>query len=285
MATKKEENKEVPEVKKDTVNKKITTGNTKKVVEKRSSSTTNKTKTAKKTTSSNKTKQTTSKTTANKKTNNNKTTNSKNKTTNSTKKNVTKKDEKIATEKNKKQENKTEHSKEKKSNTKELSKIELEKIKDVLKDESKNNKKIPKEELNSIYKTVFKNIFLAIIIMFYFNFIVLGFINIENSIFLTDIKVFSLLILAIAIGILENAYKKDSGTHAIYGIETLILSIVTIGFIYLNIMYTDKFIPITVFIAYIFAIYYIAKSIIIYKKLKKQYYINNLKENIKKKED
>ena len=109
--------------------------------------------------------------------------------------------------------------------------------------------------------------------------------NIENNVFLTDLKVFSMLILGIAIAIFEYAYKKDSGIHAIYGIEILVLALVTIGFIYLDIMYKNKFIPITTTIAYIYSIYYTAKAIILYKRNKKRYFLNNMKEIIKKKED
>ena len=109
-----------------------------------------------------------------------------------------------------------------------------------------------------------------------------GFINIENSVFLVDLKVFAVSILAIAIGVFEYAYKKDSGKIAIYGIETLILAFAMLAFIYLDIMCHSNFVIITVLITYTIAIYYTVKSIIIYQKMKKQYYINSMKEIIKK---
>ena len=49
--------------------------------------------------------------------------------------------------------------------------------------------------------------------------------NIESSIFIVDLKVFAVSLLAVAIGIFEFAYKKDSGKAAIYGIEILFLAI------------------------------------------------------------
>lgn len=55
---------------------------------------------------------------------------------------------------------------------------------------------------------VFKNIAIAIVMVVFLNFIILGFINIENSVFLVDLKVFAVSILAIAIGVFEYAYKK-----------------------------------------------------------------------------
>ena len=89
-------------------------------------------------------------------------------------------------------------------------------------------------------------------------------------------------ILVIAIGVIEYAYKKDSGRYAIHGIETLILAIVTMGFIYLNMMWQERFIPVVVATALIIAIYYVAKTIAIYKKMKKQFSLENIKEIIRK---
>jgi len=43
-----------------------------------------------------------------------------------------------------------------------------------------------------------------------------------------------------------------------------------------------KFVYIVALITFVFAIYYVAKSIIVYKKMKKQYFINEMKEIIKK---
>ncbi len=170
-----------------------------------------------------------------------------------------------------------------KNEKKQLTKNEIKQMQETIEKEMKSNKQIPEAELNKINTRVFQNICLAIIMMFYFNFIILGFINIENAVFLVDLKVFSLVVLVIAIGTFEYAYKKDSGRHAIHGIEVLVIALITISLIYVNIMMADKFIPITVMITYIFAIYYIAKAIIIYKKMKKQYFINNMKEIIKNK--
>lgn len=54
-----------------------------------------------------------------------------------------------------------------------------------------------------------------------------------------------------------------------------------LAFIYLDIMCHSNFVIITVLITYTIAIYYTVKSIIIYQKMKKQYYINSMKEIIK----
>lgn len=155
-------------------------------------------------------------------------------------------------------------------------------IENTVAKEIKLNKTIPQTEQNKINKRIFEEVCFAIIVMFYFNFIILGFINIETNIFLTDLKVFGIAILVLAIGIFEYAYKKDSGRYCAHGIEILILAFATMGLLYVQLMLEAKFIYIAAFITFLFAIYYIAKSIIIYHKMKKQYAIENMKEMIKK---
>lgn len=174
------------------------------------------------------------------------------------------------------------HKKKKKETKKELVKSKQKEIEEAVGKELKSKKKLPAEELKKINKRLFQNIFLAIVIMFYLDFIILGFVNIENSVFVTDLKVFGMALLVVSIGIFEYAYKKDSGKHIIHGIEILLLAFVTILLIYVNLMWSNKFIYITAFVSYVFAIYYVAKSIIIYKKMKKEYFLEEMKKIIKK---
>lgn len=185
--------------------------------------------------------------------------------------------------KKEKQDKKDEKDKKKNKETKkELVKSEQKEIEEAVGKELKSKKKLPAEELKKINKRVFQNVFLAIVIMFYLDFIILGFVNIENSVFITDLKVFGMALLLVTIGIFEYAYKKDSGKHIIHGIEILLLALITILLIYVNLMWSNKFIYITAFVSYAFAIYYVAKSIIIYKKMKKEYFLEEMKKIIKK---
>ena len=96
------------------------------------------------------------------------------------------------------------------------------------------------------------------------------------------LKVFAVSILAVAIGVFEYAYKKNSGKIAIYGIESLVLAFCMLAFIYIDIMYNSKFVIIAILLTYVIAIYYTTKSIIIYQKIKKQYFIDSMKKIIKK---
>ena len=79
---------------------------------------------------------------------------------------------------------------------------------------------------------------------------------------------------------LEKAYKEDSGKIAIFGIETIVLAVITLGLIYVNLMLSSNYINIVLIIAMIIAIYYVLKSIIMHIRGKKKYFIDNMKEII-----
>lgn len=195
---------------------------------------------------------------------------------NQTKKESTKKNETKKKEENKLNEAKPQEKKKTKKGSKkevvvkenpeELDKEKLEKIEEEIKKQTT----IPDEKKKKINKRIFQNIMVAIVIVLYFIFINLGFYNIEQAKFLVDLQVFSMVSIAITIIIFEVAYKKDSGELAIYGIESLVLSICTLLTINLGINYRNKFSYIINTISMLFAIYYVVKSIIIYIKMKRK---------------
>lgn len=198
---------------------------------------------------------------------------------------VDNKEEKTKKEATKKVEDKKATTKKEESKKKTDTKLQARsssEIEEAVEKEIKGRKKLPEVEFNKINTRIFQNICLAVVTMLYLHFVVLGFVNIENSVFVTDIKVFSIALLIVAIAIFEYAYKKDSGRHAIHGIEVLMLALTTMAFIYTNLIWADRFIYVVALVTYLFAIYYVAKSIIIYNKMKKEYFVNEMKEIIKK---
>ena len=165
---------------------------------------------------------------------------------------------------------------------KSIANVEMQEIEKAVKQELKAKKTIPIEEQKKMNGEVFKNIVIAIGAVIFLNFIILGFINIKPEVFIVDLKVFAVSLLVVTIAIFEYAYKKDSGKIAIYGIETLVLALCMLGFIYLDIMLNSKFVIIAILTTYVIAIYYTVKSTVIYQKMKKQYFIDSMKEIIKK---
>ena len=119
-----------------------------------------------------------------------------------------------------------------------------------------------------------------LIVMLYFAFLILGFNNIEETVYQTDLKVFAICALFLAIILLERAYKQESRKIAIYGVETLIIAIITLGLIYVDLMLSSQYINVLLIILGIVVVYYFIKSIIIRARGKKKYFLDNMKEMI-----
>lgn len=134
-----------------------------------------------------------------------------------------------------------------------------------------NKKKLPPEEENKINSKIFENILIADILMAFFYLISLGSLNIETPIFITDLKVFSMGLIVLTVIIFEVSYRKENGNLCIHGIETLVIAIFMLFSTYLYTMYMKEFFMYVSIFAYIMAIYYAVKSIIIYRKMKKKY--------------
>ena len=134
-----------------------------------------------------------------------------------------------------------------------------------------NKKKLPPEEENKINKKIFENMIIADILMAFFYLISLGSLNIETPTFITDLKVFSIGLIVLTVIIFEISYKKENGNLCIHGIECLAISIFMLFSTYLYTMYMKEFYMYISIFAYIAAIYYAVKSIIIYRKMKKKY--------------
>ena len=117
-------------------------------------------------------------------------------------------------------------------------------------------------------------------VILYFTFLILGFNNIDKEVYQTDLKVFSICTLFLSIVLLERAYRQSSRKIAIYGVEVLVIAIVTLGLIYVNLMLSSKYVNILLIILGIVVIYYFIKSIIIRARGKKKYFLDDMKEMI-----
>ena len=147
-----------------------------------------------------------------------------------------------------------------KEKKKKVETLDKEKISQQIEEASK----MPKDKKRGIYKNMFMNILIGIFVILYFVSLGVGFINIESVAYVTDLKVFSIAILAIAIILFEYSYNKDCGKFAIIGIEMLCVAIVTLVLLYMYILYNEKYLLITSIASCIAVIYYLVKSISIY---------------------
>lgn len=138
----------------------------------------------------------------------------------------------------------------------------------------KNKEKIPKEVRENIYDKIFINTIIAILIVIYFGFLNLGYRNIEQEVFITDLKVFSFSILVLSIILLEKVYKKDSPATFLNGIETFCISFITLFMTYTFFESSDVTRKIVSLSFLYISIYYMLKSIYVYIKEIKNYKSN-----------
>lgn len=137
--------------------------------------------------------------------------------------------------------------------------------------EIKKTKDIPKELDDKINNIVFKNMIIAIIIIIYTFFIVMGFRNISPEKYIVDLMVFSILLLFLSIIIFEIAYKKDSGKLAINGIEVLILAVITFYLPYMYVYLNKDYNTIVILLGIAYSLYYVIKSVVNVKIEKRKY--------------
>ena len=184
---------------------------------------------------------------------------------------------------------KTEKLKKSKSNKikeidKQINKSEVNKNIEKIEKEIINKKKLPKEEENKVNKKIFENIMIANLIMIFLYLISLGSLNIETPIFITDLKVFSVTLIVFTILLFEYSYRKENGNICIHGIECFVLAVFMLISTYIYAINFNDFYLIVSTVSFLFAIYYVGKSIFIYIKMRRKYFesINDISEIIKK---
>lgn len=156
----------------------------------------------------------------------------------------------------------------------------------IKKDKKKQRQKMPKEVAQNIFKKVFHQLLAAICIMLYFVVLNLAYTNMKEERLIGDIEVFAGAFLVVGIVMLERAYKHERGTYAIAGIELLLLSLHTLSIMHVITMFKYDFRLYLLTSSYIFSIYYVLKSIIIYLRERKIYLkgLSDIPEIIKKEE-
>ncbi len=124
---------------------------------------------------------------------------------------------------------------------------------------------------NKVSFSVYQNILIAVIIMIYFIIINSMYYKLENSVLLSILKVLSIIILFFGIIVLEIAYRKEKGKLGINSIEIIIIAGHTLSIAHIVQLKKIEFDNYILLSSYMFSIYFIFKSIIIYTKEKRDY--------------
>lgn len=151
--------------------------------------------------------------------------------------------------------------------------MEKEKI-EMVTDMLENRKNLPFEVKRKIIKNIFLNcIFLVIMVLITLTINIL-FNKLSIRTFASFIDIFRICCAIVSIGILEVAFRKDSGKMCIYGFEFLVFSICILFVPYMYI--SKENIYFLRFVILGFGIYYILKSYITFWNIRHNY----LKDNI-----
>ena len=130
---------------------------------------------------------------------------------------------------------------------------------------------------NKVSFNVYQNILIAVIIMIYFIIINSMYYKLDNSLLLSILKVLSIVILFFGIIVLEIAYRKENGKLGINAIEIFFLAGHTLSITHIVLLQKLEFANYILVSSYMFSIYFIFKSIIIYTKEKRDY-LNSLSD-------
>ena len=133
---------------------------------------------------------------------------------------------------------------------------------------------------NKVSFNVYKNILIAIFIMIYFIIINSLYYKLEINTLLNVLKVLSMLILFLGIIVLEVAYRKDNGKLGLNGAEIIAIACHTLSTSHIVELKKVEFANYILVSSYLFSIYYLFKSIIIYTKEKRDYFnsLSDIKE-------
>lgn len=131
--------------------------------------------------------------------------------------------------------------------------------------------KIPSEVSQKILKQIVYNILKAIGLMIYFIILNMAYSSIRPEKLAEDIKVFAGAYLIIGLVMMEKSYKEEKNEYAITSIELLVISLHSLSIMHIITRFEYDFRYYLLTSSYIFSIYYILKSIIIYTKEKRDY--------------
>lgn len=140
-----------------------------------------------------------------------------------------------------------------------------------IEDEIKQKTNLPNDIKEKIRKSIFTNMLIAIVVISYFIFLILGSTGNIKNIHTINFNIFSIILLGIAIALFEFAYKKDSGNFTMYGIEALIVALITLFLPYVIFEISEERKKYYLLVSSYIGIYYIIKCIFISLNTKRIY--------------
>jgi len=157
----------------------------------------------------------------------------------------------------------------------------------LMQEEIKEKRKLSEEVKEKIDKDLFNNFLICIGMMADICIISFLYFAINIDMFALFLKIYTIIMIIITVITFEIAYRRDSLKICITGIEFFVYSVIILCLNYIYIYASDRYKEIAIILPVFFAIYYLIKGILIYRKMQKDY-INNLsdvKEILEEKEE
>ncbi len=156
----------------------------------------------------------------------------------------------------------------------------------LMEEEIENKRKLSQEAKDKMNGIIFLNFNISITLMLIMIAINIAFLNIMPNKFIMIIKSFSIFSILVTITMFELAYRKESVSKMFYGIELLAFSIIIMYIPYVYMHMPEMTRKIFMLTPVYFAIYYVAKSIFINRKINKEYMdsLSDVKEIVKEDE-
>lgn len=153
-----------------------------------------------------------------------------------------------------------------------------------LEEEIKNKKKLPANEKKKIYGKCLINIVILLVILIYMFLLYIGEENILTEVYLTILRVLSVMLILGTVIMFEISYKTNENRMILHSIEILTLSLFTLFLISGYSLFYGNFYKLILVGAIVSIVYYLLKCVIMLRTFKKRYSksLNDIKSIVAK---
>lgn len=148
----------------------------------------------------------------------------------------------------------------------------------------KKSRIIPNDYKKSILIRILKNLIVAIIAITYLILLNMLSLKLDTNIYILASKIVCVILSIVSVIYFEFSYRKDNGYLFLHGTEFLVLATITLFSIYAYTIFYGKYNKILIGFCAAICVYYIIKTLLTLRSMKKQYYDaqNDIKEIVKK---
>lgn len=151
-------------------------------------------------------------------------------------------------------------------------------------EEYKKSRIIPNDYKKKIRNRILKNTIIAIIVIGYLVLLNVLSLHIETRIYISFIKILCVALAVVSVIYFELSYRKDNGYLFMHGAEFLVIATITLFSVYAYSLFFVTYNSILLYISIFVVVYYIIKTILTLRNMKKQYYKeqNDIREIVKR---